>query len=89
MDGPLRLGGNIELYNAQFDPATMVVLKKILGMYARKFSEQGCQKLAVSFGEKTVAVEAHRESGVLSSSAVHSNVFFSMDAALKEIERQL
>ena len=42
MDGSLKLGGNIELFGIEnVQPAQMVVLKKIIGMYARKFSEKG------------------------------------------------
>jgi ribosome-associated translation inhibitor RaiA len=90
MDGSVRLGGNIELFGVdKFDGATMIVLKKIIGTYARKFSEKGVDRLAVSFSEKEVKVEASSQGNALTSSALHSNVFFGVDSALKEIERQL
>lgn len=89
MDGSVRLGGNIELFGIEnFDNAQMIVLKKIIGMYARKFSEKGLERLAVSFVDG-VSVEAVCNGSTHSSSADHDNVFFGVDSALKEIESKL
>jgi hypothetical protein len=90
MDESVRLGGNIELYGVEsIDHATMIVLKKIIGTYARKFSERGLQKLAISFAHPEVKVEAIAQGNTVASSITHSNVFFGVDLALKEIEKQL
>ena len=83
----MRLGGNIELYGSEnLDGATMIVLKKIIGTYARKFSEKGLERLAVSFGDKAVRVEAVVQGSTHSADKSHDNIFFCIDAALKEIE---
>jgi len=90
MDGAVRLGGNIELYGVEnLDGATMVVLKKIIGTYARKFSEKGLERLSVSFSGTDIKVEAVAQSNTLTSSASHENMFFSLDNALKDIGNQL
>jgi len=90
MDGSIRLGGNIELFGAEvLDGATMVVVKKIIGNYVRRFSERGLERLAVSFQQGGVSVEAVAGGNTLSGVAEHSNIFFSLDIALKEIEKQL
>ena len=40
MSDALQLGGNIELSGfREIDPASMVIIKKIVGNYARKFSD--------------------------------------------------
>jgi len=90
MDGAVRLGGNIELYGVEkLDGATMIVLKKIIGTYARKFSEKGLDKLAVSFEGNAIKVEAVSQGNTLAANASHDNMFFGLDNALKDIERQL
>ncbi len=89
MDSAVRLGGNIELFGVEnLDHATMIVLKKIIGMYARKFSEKGLDRLSVSFGPE-IKIEAVSQGNTILSSASHSNVFFGVDAALKGIEKQI
>ena len=90
MDGSVRLGGNIELYGIEkLDGATMIVLKKIIGTYARKFSEKGLDRLAVSFAGNEIKVEAVSQGNTHSANASHDNLFFGLDNALKEIERKL
>ena len=89
MDSSVRLGGNIELFGIEnFDNAQMIVLKKIIGMYARKFSEKGLERLAISFSDG-IAVEAICNGTTHASSAEHENVFFGVDLALKDIESKL
>ncbi len=90
MDEPVRLGGNIELFGVErIDGASMIVLKKIIGTYARKFSEKGLDRLSVYFGDKEVKVEAVSQGNTVASAASHSNLFFGVDNALKDIEKQL
>ena len=90
MDSAVRLGGNIELFGVEnLDHATMIVLKKIIGTYARKFSEKGLDRLSVSFSVPEIKIEAVSQGNTFLSSASHSNVFFGVDAALKGIEKQI
>jgi len=90
MDGAVRLGGNIELFGVEnIDHATMIVLKKIIGTYARKFSEKGLERLSLSFNLPEIKIEAVAQGNTVSSSSAHSNVFFGVDFALKDIEKQI
>lgn len=89
------LGGNIELSGfRELDGGTMIVLKKIIGNYARRFSDTyGSEKM-----ELGIARDADNFSLTGSVSckgnkitAVHAdkNVFFLVDAVLKRIEQEL
>ncbi|VVB81050.1 Uncharacterised protein [uncultured archaeon] len=90
MEGAVRLGGNIELFGIEnFDGATMVVLKKIIGMYARKFSEKGLERLSVAFAEKDIKVEAVAQGATHASASSHENMYFALDQALKEVQEKL
>ncbi len=90
MDEPVRLGGNIELFGVgSIDGASMIVLKKIIGTYARQFSEKGLDRLSVFFGENEIRVEAVSQGNTFASAASHPNLFFGIDNALKDIEKQL
>ncbi len=90
MDGAVRLGGNIELFGVEnLDGATMIVLKKIIGTYARKFSEKGLDRLSVAFVGKEIKVEAVSQGSLHAAQAAHDNLFFSLDQALKEIQQKL
>lgn len=86
----LYLGGNIELVDADnLDRGALVVVKKIVGNYARRFSERGLERLSVSFKDSGVSVAALAGGRELNADSSHENVFFSIDKALREIERQL
>lgn len=86
----LRLGGNIELINADnLDRGAIVVVKKLVGNYARKFSDKGLDRLAVTFQPGSVLVEANVQGRSIITESQHQNVFFSMDRALRDVERQL
>ena len=85
----MRLGGNIELFGVEnIDGATMVVLKKIIGTYARKFSEKGLERLSVSFAGNDVKIEVVSNGNAFSSAASHANLFYSVAQALKGVEIQ-
>lgn len=85
----IKLGGNIELVNAGgIDGGSLVVLKKIIGNYARKFSERGAESISVSFEGNTVSIDVLRNGDRYSSLGEKSNLFFSLDSALKELDSQ-
>jgi len=86
----LKLGGNIELVNAGvLDRGALVIVKKLVGNYARRFSEKGMSRLEVSFGDAGVTVTAECQGREVSASAIHTNVFFSVDNALRDVEQKL
>lgn len=92
---PQRLGGNIELWGfGALDMGSMIVLKKIIGNYARKFADtHGSEKLALriaaqgdSFALNGSVVAQGRE---MSAAHEDKNVFVLVDAVLKKLEAEL
>ena len=89
MTGTIKLGGNIELVNAEgIDGGSLVVLKKIIGNYARKFSEKGAEGVMVTFEGQSVAVDVTKDGQRFSSIGESSNLFFSLDYAFKDLDMQ-
>jgi ribosome-associated translation inhibitor RaiA len=101
MDDSMQLGGNIELSGFRdIDGASMVVLKKIIGNYGRKFTgiANNFESLKVTMKpvhetEKSENYEVHAriflQGKPVVSEAVERNLFVAIDAALKKIESQI
>jgi hypothetical protein len=94
----IQLGGNIELIGfSEIDRAQMVVVKKIVGNYARKFSEmvQNFEKLSLAV-KRIHAVEKSENYEItakliaagkpINGSVTDRNIFFGIDKVLKIIE---
>lgn len=101
MEDLLRLGGNIELsgFN-EFEHGSMVILKKIVGNYARKFSEQceSFEKLSLSMKKihETEASKKFEVHGMVidkgktyTSEFTDRNVFVVVDSVLKKIGNEI
>jgi len=101
MDDLLQLGGNIELSGfKELEPGSMVILKKIIGNYARRFSEQcsSFEKLALSI-KKVHETEASKKFEVhgmvmdkgktYTSEITDRNVFIVVDSVLKKIGNEI
>lgn len=98
----MRLGGNIELTGfSDIDSGSMVVLKKIIGNYAKRFFGE-CkkfEKLSLRMDVPKEVEQANQKSlfelkgfvtdagSEYSSHAEGSNVFFAVDAVLKDLEK--
>ena len=66
----IELGGNIELVGfKELDHASMVVLKKIVGTYAKKFSEANSdfEKLVVTKTDNGIKAELYHGGNVKNS----------------------
>ena len=98
MDEDMQLGGNIMLsgFNV-LDRAEVVVAKKIIGSYARKFSDQleGYESLQMHLKEvhKTegsekfeIHVKLIHSGKVEAVEVTERNIFIAIDSALKKIE---
>lgn len=92
---PQLLGGNIELSGfRELDGGSMIVLKKIIGNYARRFSDSyGSEKMELRIA-KGAGIYALTGSVLCKGQKVtvdHSdkNVFFLVDAVLKRIEQEI
>lgn len=90
----MQLGGNIELTGFDsLDKAQLVVLKKIVGNYAKEFSEKAkLEKLGVTAtkegDEYSVVVELAGEKPV-KSELKGKNLFFVLGNVLENIKKQL
>lgn len=97
----VELGGNIELKGfSELDGASMVVVKKIVGNYAKKFSEK-CkkfEKLSVTLKkvhkrEKSEKYELHAKVSDggkdYNAEITDRNLFFVLDSVLKKVEKEI
>lgn len=95
----IELGGNIELVGFKdLDSAELIILKKIIGNYARKFSDgiEGYEQLHITMkkvgGETSskyeVAAKLMIKGKPTNSSITENNVFVSVAEALKKLESQ-
>ncbi|MBI2546022.1 hypothetical protein HYV81_02470 [Candidatus Woesearchaeota archaeon] len=101
MEDSVSLGGNIELSGFRdIDPGSMVILKKIVGNFAKKFSDQNedFQKLHVTMKplherEKGEIYEIHGRLMVNGSSfsaeMVDRNLFYCLDKVMKKLESEI
>jgi hypothetical protein len=101
MDDLLQLGGNIELSGFRdFDGGTMVILKKIVGNYARKFSTtcSSFEKLSLTLKKvhETEASKKFELHGLVidkgkayTSEVTDYNLFVVLDMVLKKIEAEM
>ncbi|RMF06962.1 hypothetical protein D6764_01025 [Candidatus Woesearchaeota archaeon] len=96
----IELGGNIELVGFKdFDSASLIVVKKIVGNYARRFSELSqvdkltlsCKKVHERESSSLFEVQAKLSSNgsVVNADVTDRNLFFAIDAALKKIEQSI
>lgn len=95
MNDIIQLGGNIELVGFSIlDPASLIVLKKIVGNYARTFSNKTpVEKLSLSLNKNDAsvfltAVLATTDKS-MTSEVSHKNLFIALDTALKKLERDI
>lgn len=97
----VQLGGNIELSGfKEVDGGTMIILKKIIGTYARKFSDslQKFEKLSVNMKEihETEGSKKFEIHGKLvdngkvhAAEATDRNLFTCVDSVMKKLENSL
>ena len=101
MDDDLKLGGNIELSGFKVvSRAELVVIKKIVGSYARKFSDniEGYESLKINVkevhkSEGSGKFEVHAmlsfKGKVEASEITERNIFVGVDSVLKKLESAL
>jgi ribosome-associated translation inhibitor RaiA len=91
----IELGGNISLSGFSSEDFTeLIVVKKIVGQYARKLTDiSECTHLAVHrrpihSSEVEIAVHADVNGSRLSADSTQHNLFVALDDALKKILEQ-
>ncbi len=91
----IKLGGSIELKGfSEIDGGSMIILKKIIGSYSRKFSDNldGFESLSIELNQQgeesevtgTVVVSGKEKTAKI----VDKNLFVAIDKVLKEIEKE-
>jgi ribosome-associated translation inhibitor RaiA len=92
----IELGGNITLHGFKDrDYAELIVVKKIVGRYARQISDQhqGMEALSVTLkAEKsgyTVEASCKAKGVEVHSADTQPNLFVALDGALKKVVQQL
>jgi len=100
-DNVLQLGGNIELSGfSEIDGGAMIILKKIVGNYAKKMADRSSnfEKLSLTMKsvhekEKSKKYELHAKlidnGKAHTSSTVDRNLFVAIDSSLKAIMNSL
>ena len=91
--GPIILGGNIELNGfGSVDAGSMIILKKIIGSYARKFSDSSdkFEKLMVEMklldSQYEVISHLHLGESPITAADKDQNLFVVVDKVMKKIE---
>ena len=92
----VELGGNISLSGFKdLEPGSMTIIKKIVGNYAKKFSEKSSdfEKLALTMKKKEseykVDVKLLLKGNSITAEETDRNLFFVVDKVLKKIEEQV
>lgn len=96
MADTLQLGGSIELTGfSELEPAVLVVVKKIVGNYAKRFSKiatnfQGLHLTAKKVHNKSYEIQAKVIADkVYASDSTDINLFVTLDNSLKKIENEI
>jgi len=93
----IRLGGNIVLVGFSLEPIEMIVVKKIIGNYAKKIGEKVEYKelkISLKKTEKAqsflheISANAEVKDGMLSSNAVNHNLYTALSEALEKVNSQ-
>jgi len=97
MQGTMELGGNISLTGfSEIEPGMMVVVKKIVGNYAKRFSEslEGFQNISLTLkpihGTKKFEMNAKlsAQGKIFTAEVTDFNLFVILDLVLKKVEAQ-
>jgi hypothetical protein len=84
----IELGGGIKLDGFEvIEPSLLIVVKKVIGNYAKKMSEQipSFKEVLVSVSEKYKIKATLVANSEYHSISNNSNLFFALDQALNEI----
>ena len=90
----IELGGNIKLENFEnLDPIKIVVVKKVVGNYAKKISEKHAfqeLKLVLTTNEESnVEAILTKDSKETKASSLNKNLFYALNQALDNLTKAL
>ena len=93
----LKLGGNIVLVGFSSEPTEMIVIKKIIGHYAKKIGEKiNYKEIKVTLKQTQkaqlflheISVNAIMDKGVLAANAVNKNLYTALSESLDKVYSQ-
>lgn len=87
----IELGGNIKLSEFEsLEPAQLIVVKKVVGNYAKNISEKiEFSELLVSLKDNKVAVKLTTKDKTFEEEETSDNLFFTLDKALAKIKNSI
>jgi ribosome-associated translation inhibitor RaiA len=96
----IELGGNIELSGfKEIDPQSLIVVKKIVGNYAKRFNDMSpVDKLTLtskpvhereSSSLYEIQVKLVSKGKIANSAMTDRNIFVAIDSALKKVEQEV
>jgi len=100
-DKTLKLGGNIELSGfREIDLRSMIILKKIIGNYVRKFTDhfKGFKSIKVHLkpiAKKLGSEQFELQASLLIGKKIHNaesidrNIFIAVDSLFKKLDKEL
>lgn len=92
----MELGDHIELSGFEYGSDELVVIKKLVGNYVKKFSEHHPDFDRLHLHEKRIHSDSYEITGTLTAggqnvhaSVTDDNVYFALDSCLKKLETQI
>ncbi len=92
MEEDIELGGNIKLKGVNnLDKDTLIVLKKMIGTYAKEISEkfEKFEKLIVELKGKEVVAIIMANGKEYKDNVKSDNLFFALDEVLKNVQKEI
>ncbi len=90
----VKLGGNIELVGFKdIEPGSLVILKKMVGSYVKKFSEtvSDFEKFSLELKNKEnnkLAAKLYHGGNVKEAQSSGKNLFMALDEVMKKLEKK-
>ncbi len=93
----LKLGGDITLSGFSLEPVEMIVVKKIIGNYAKKISEKTNYQYIKVILKRTrkanyflheISVSAKTENGIIAAGSMNNNLYTALSEALEKAYSQ-
>lgn len=87
----MELGGNIKLDGFEtLEPAKLIVVKKIVGNYAKVISEKlTFSEFLVTLKDTKVTVKATAKDKVIEKEDSNDNLFIALDKALAKVKKSV
>lgn len=87
----MELGGNIKLEGFEtLEPAKLIVVKKVVGNYAKTISEKiAFSEFLVTLNEQKVTVKVTAKDKVIEKNDSSDNLFIALDKALAKVKKSV